>query len=181
MIAQLLDLAHPGDDPDIDIDLDEFLAEFGERIAAVLPQRIELRIERPQRPVVVKLPRAALDHSLLNLVLNAKDAIDNDGGSIHVAVRAAEEQAILEVRDTGEGIDPDLIGTIFEPYVTTKPRGQGTGLGLPAVRTVVQRALGKLSVESALGRGTTFRIALPLASAARSHGARRAAASSTAG
>ncbi|HEY0880041.1 MAG TPA: ATP-binding protein, partial [Archangium sp.] len=77
--------------------------------------------------------------------------------------RAGEHQVIIEVRDTGEGIAPETLPRIFEPFFTTKPVGQGTGLGLSICHGIVVAAGGVFDVESAVGRGTTFRVSLPIA------------------
>jgi signal transduction histidine kinase len=105
-----------------------------------------------------------LERILLNLVLNARDAMP-DGGPIEIRVVEGLPAVEIAVRDAGTGIEPALIERIFDPYVTTKPKGQGTGIGLTVVKRMVELAGGTIRVESVLGRGTTVRIALPRASA----------------
>jgi signal transduction histidine kinase len=98
---------------------------------------------------------------LLNLVLNAVQAMPESGTLRVAAVREGEQYIRLTVTDTGHGIPPDVLPTIFEPFVTTKARGQGTGLGLTVVLGIVQEHGGSITVESTLGQGTTFTLLLP--------------------
>jgi len=121
------------------------------------------------------LPKILLDPSLLsrvlsNLVTNAQDAMPA-GGAVMVRTSRARppdepsprEYVCLAVIDTGTGIPQDMHQKIFEPFFTTKPSGQGTGLGLAMVAGFVQKAKGRLTVDSAPGAGTTIKIYFPLA------------------
>ncbi len=114
----------------------------------------------------VSLPKVALDANLLqqailNLVINARDAM-SARGRITIASRASRDRDQVEVAvsDTGKGIPPDLLERIFEPFFSTKGE-QGNGLGLPAVRSILQQHDGDVRVESEAGQGTTFRLRLP--------------------
>lgn len=97
--------------------------------------------------------------ALLNLLINAEQAIEDDGGQIVVNTRRGEGEAILEVIDTGCGIDPEVLPKIFEVYYSSKKTG--TGLGLPTARRIVEEHGGRIEVESEPGKGTRFRIHLP--------------------
>jgi two-component system NtrC family sensor kinase len=101
----------------------------------------------------------------LNLLVNATHACGQERGLITVRTGTADGQLWLSISDTGCGIDRAHLDSIFEPYFTTKPAGVGTGLGLALVRTIVERHHGSVEVDSELGRGSTFRITLPIASA----------------
>jgi len=117
-----------------------------------------------------------LENAILNLVINARDAMP-DGGVITVSTQAikvcelrAELEALqpgeyvrVEVRDTGTGIPPNLIDKVFEPFFTTKPQGQGTGLGLSMVYGFARQSHGRLAIESVAGQGTVVSIYLPVA------------------
>jgi signal transduction histidine kinase len=97
---------------------------------------------------------------VMNLVSNALDAVD-EGGAVQVAARAAGEDVLITVRDTGHGIAPDDLRRIFEPFYTTKGRGKGTGLGLAICRQLTAALGGGISVESTPGEGSTFSVRLP--------------------
>ena len=98
---------------------------------------------------------------LLNLVLNAVQAMPESGTLRVATVRDGEQHIRLTVADTGCGIPPDVLPKIFEPFVTTKARGKGTGLGLTVVLGIVQEHGGSIAVESTPGQGTTFTLLLP--------------------
>jgi signal transduction histidine kinase len=98
---------------------------------------------------------------LLNLVLNAVQAMPESGTLRVAATREGEQHIRLTVADTGCGIPPDVLPKIFEPFVTTKERGKGTGLGLTVVLGIVQEHGGSITVESTPGQGTTFTLLLP--------------------
>lgn len=105
--------------------------------------------------------KSQLEQVLLNLIINARDAMP-DGGRLVVAVfRDNAHSACITVADTGTGIKPENIEHIFEPFFSTKPRGKGTGLGLSIAREIIKQLHGELHVVSELGKGTTFKIALP--------------------
>jgi two-component system, NtrC family, sensor kinase len=113
------------------------------------------------------LPRVHADETqlelaLLNLVTNALDAMPS-GGRLELVARASDDGVTIEVADTGIGIPPEVLPRIFEPWVTTKPRGQGAGLGLSITRDVIAAHGGRMCVRTVEGAGTTFTIDLPAA------------------
>ncbi|CAM9841125.1 unnamed protein product, partial [Phaeothamnion confervicola] len=121
-------------------------------------------------PLQVSVDDSQLEQLLLNLCVNARDAMPN-GGRLTVTVEPVENPtfgtvpgpcALLKVSDSGTGMEPEVMGRVFEPFFTTKPAGQGTGLGLSVVYGIVQQHQGSLDVASKLGRGTTFSILFPL-------------------
>src|SRR4029450_21436 len=125
------------------------------------PVQRELALN-PKRPIV-QADRGLMDQVLMNLLINGRDAMP-DGGTMTILTRDDEDGRVtLEVTDTGQGMPPDVQAKIFEPFFTTKDAGRGTGLGLATVYTIVTQAGGTIDVESVEGRGTTFRISLPLA------------------
>ena len=105
--------------------------------------------------------RDELEMALLNLVTNAMDAMPA-GGILRVAASSNAAVVTIALADTGGGITPELLPRIFDPWVTTKPEGRGTGLGLTITRDVITRLGGSLDVTSEPGRGTTFTITLPV-------------------
>ena len=108
---------------------------------------------------------ARLGQVFLNLIINAAQAIAPgraEENEIRVTARLGElGRVTVDVSDTGSGIAPEVLERIFEPFFTTKPVGEGTGLGLAVCRSVVTSMGGDITVESQMGRGTTFRITLP--------------------
>ncbi|MGZ3458152.1 MAG: ATP-binding protein, partial [Archangium sp.] len=105
---------------------------------------------------------ANLEQVFVNLVTNACHAMQ-PGGQVSLRTRREGREAVVWVKDTGSGIAPANLSRIFEPFFTTKTEGKGTGLGLSIVQRIVEKHGGRLSVESELGRGTTFTVRLPLA------------------
>jgi two-component system, cell cycle sensor histidine kinase and response regulator CckA len=146
-----------------------------------LGERIELAVNLPPTlPEIVADPNQ-LGQVIVNLGINARDAMP-DGGRLTLggkAVAFAEAHLSsngtlppggyvdLTVEDTGTGMPPEVLARIFEPFFTTKEPGKGTGLGLANVWSIVSQAGGGLEVESAVGRGTTFHVLLPVAAAAQ--------------
>ncbi len=103
-----------------------------------------------------------LQQIILNLVNNALDALDKDGGLVELRSAREGDSVSIAVQDNGHGIPPDVLPRIFEPFFTTKPEGQGTGLGLSICRDILARMGGTMRVDSPPGRGTTFLVRLPL-------------------
>lgn len=140
----------------------------------LMMNRVRLQTNFPDHPICV-LNVVQVQQVLLNLIVNARQAMEN-GGMLTISVRtnAENHMAELSVRDTGPGIPPEKLRKIFEPFFTTKiadAQGQGgTGLGLALARQVIESHQGRIRVESAPGQGTTFVLKLPLSTetAARS-------------
>jgi two-component system cell cycle sensor histidine kinase/response regulator CckA len=159
------------------LDLGELISEFEVLLRRVLPEDIVLATEYGRNLPIVRADRGQLETAVMNLVVNARDAIRSHGGST-VRIRAARvsameaqalgfpapngEQALIEVADDGSGIPPDVLDKIFDPFFTTKPVGEGTGLGLATVYGIVKQSEGWISVDSRQGHGAAFRIFLPV-------------------
>ena len=111
-------------------------------------------------PEVECMP-SQLNQVFMNLLMNAAQAIDNKG-TITVRTGVSGDEVWVEVADTGKGISPEHINRIFDPFFTTKPVGKGTGLGLSLSYGIVQKHHGRIEVKSELGKGTTFRVCLPV-------------------
>ncbi|MBE2254480.1 MAG: PAS domain-containing protein [Myxococcus sp.] len=116
---------------------------------------------------LVKGNEGKLSQVFLNLLINAAHAVPDGDVSNHSIVVSTgvdkDGNAVVQVRDTGQGISPEVLPQIFDPFFTTKPVGQGTGLGLSICHSIVTSLGGSIQVESALGRGTTFKVTLPRA------------------
>jgi signal transduction histidine kinase len=105
---------------------------------------------------------AQLNQVVLNLLVNAAQAMGPERGTISIRTGTAAERVWIEVADSGQGIAAQVLPRIFEPFFTTKPIGQGTGLGLSLSYGIVQKHNGTLSVDSEVGVGSTFRLELPV-------------------
>ncbi|GAA1042174.1 PAS domain-containing sensor histidine kinase [Virgisporangium ochraceum] len=159
-----------------DVDLNIAVAEVKGMLERTIGEHITL-ITRPARhPLTVRVDPGQLQQVLLNLAINARDAMA-EGGTLVIEANSATVDgdeldvqpplsagayARLLVSDTGVGIPPEVAEHIFEPFYTTKPRGKGTGLGLATVYGIVSEAGGGINLYSEPGIGTTFRIYLPL-------------------
>lgn len=135
--------------------------------AAARGRRVNLQFEPPPEDVVLAADAAQIEDAVLNLIINAIEAIE-DEGQVTVNVRLADnesedetfEEAIVEVTDDGRGISEADLGRIFHPFFTTTKGG--TGLGLPAVRRILRAHGGRVEARSTLGEGSTFAIYLPI-------------------
>ena len=118
-----------------------------------------LHLDIPDTPIVVTIDHSSLEQVLLNLVVNATQAINGEG-SITVRLHETEDEIVLSVQDTGVGIPPDMLATIFEPFVSTKESGRG--LGLSIVKTAIVRCGCSIDVQSTVNEGTEIRIHIPI-------------------
>ena len=125
-----------------------------------LKNRIEVHKEYEKIPLIRCFPNQ-LNQVFMNLLVNASHAI-KDRGKIFIKTRSHNGSVIIEIRDTGKGIPKQDLGRIFDPGFTTKGFGVGTGLGLAIVYQIVEAHKGKIEVESEVGKGTTFRLTLPV-------------------
>ncbi len=157
------------------VELNDRVAEMGNLLRRLLGSRVRLTIALEEPGRRVRIDPTQLDQVVMNLALNARDAMP-DGGVLRIAtghalVLRAEpigqevlppgRYATLEVADSGGGIPPEALPRIFEPFFTTRREQGGTGLGLSTVHGIVRQSGGFIAVESRVGGGTTFRIWLP--------------------
>ncbi|MFQ8432605.1 response regulator [Amaricoccus sp. W119] len=124
---------------------------------------IAIVLDVPEHTPPVLVDRGQLEASLINLAINARDAM-TEGGTLIVAARAGEGFVDLSLTDTGPGLPDDVIGQAAEPFVTTKPAGRGLGLGLAMVAAFAERSGGALRLDSRKGEGLTATIRLPVGS-----------------
>ncbi|MFP4004976.1 MAG: response regulator, partial [Alphaproteobacteria bacterium] len=157
------------------IQLTDALADLSILLRRLLGERIKLEMVHGRDLGLVKVDRGQLEQVIINLAVNARDAMP-EGGKLTIRTGKVEsdgtplpegpvipkgEYVTLEVSDTGTGMSEDVLGKIFEPFFTTKGVGEGTGLGLSTVYGIVEQTGGFIFPESKVGRGTTFRIYLP--------------------
>lgn len=157
------------------LDLNELVANMLKMLARLIGENIALRFDRGTTLPFVEADAGMVEQVLLNLVVNARDAIQRDG-RVTICTSASDYSPIdlaqnpsrhagrfvcLAVADTGMGMDEATQSRIFEPFFTTKEAGKGTGLGLATVHGIVAQHKGWVEVESRLGQGSTFRVFLP--------------------
>ncbi|MBV8682591.1 MAG: hybrid sensor histidine kinase/response regulator, partial [Caulobacteraceae bacterium] len=159
------------------LDLAETLGDFEVLLRRLLRENVALTTAYDERLPRVRMDRGQLETAVMNLVVNARDAIGGAaGGQIALRARrvtggeaaslgfvgeAPAELAMIEVADNGPGIPLEIRNAIFEPFFTTKPAGEGTGLGLATVYGIVRQADGWIVADSAEGEGARFRVFLP--------------------
>jgi two-component system cell cycle sensor histidine kinase/response regulator CckA len=157
------------------VELNDAVSEMGGLLRRLLGSRVRLTVELEEPGRRVRIDPTQLDQVIMNLALNARDAMP-DGGALRIATGHAVvlrpeplgqealppgRYAVLEVSDTGGGMPPELLARIFEPFFTTRRDRGGTGLGLSTVHGIVRQSGGFIAVESRPEQGTTFRIWLP--------------------
>ncbi len=159
------------------LDLGELISESEVLLRRVLYEDVKLETEYGRNLPHVRADRSQIETAVMNLAVNARDAVRAHGGGV-VTIRlarvtqeeaallgypaAAGDQAMIEVSDDGPGIPTDVMDKIFDPFFTTKPVGEGTGLGLATVYGIVKQSDGWISVASKPGEGAAFRIFLPV-------------------
>jgi PAS domain S-box-containing protein len=158
------------------LDLRELVGNLRPMLAGVLGRGVEIGIELPSRPSFVRVDAGQVEQAILNLAVNARDAMPH-GGRFELAVSEVVldgpnarglgvqpgRHVALRVSDTGSGMTDDVLRHLFEPFFTTKPAGKGTGLGLAMVYGAVKQSGGAIAVESQPGEGATFQVLLPQA------------------
>lgn len=175
LVQQVLDFSRQSVMIAKPLDILPLLKEEVKLLQRTLPEHIAIKLEYAEKTSFVQADPTRLQQVVMNLALNARDAMP-DGGSLLIEVDRInvpnQKQAPLpqmksgnwlrlRVSDTGTGIDPNLLDHVFEPFFTTKEPGQGTGLGLAQVHGIVGQHDGHITVESQLSVGTTFTIYLP--------------------
>ncbi|MCA9489000.1 MAG: PAS domain-containing protein [Myxococcales bacterium] len=166
LVSQLLALsARRVEHADV-VDIDEHLRGLLPMLRRLAGPTVEVVYVGGEVVGEVRMDRTGLERVVVNLVVNARDAMPR-GGRVRVEARALDDdQVLITVTDAGEGMSTETMDHVFEPFFTTKAMGRGTGLGLSTCMGIVRQAGGSIQVHSAPGQGTTFSIQLPRASAA---------------
>lgn len=158
------------------LDLNKVVEGFQRIIERILSEGVEFHMSLSEHPLLIQADWGMMEQVLFNLCSNARDAMPQGGsltlstGLKQLGMRDAPETssqelsdfAFLSVSDTGEGIEPSAIGRIFDPFYTTKAQGEGSGLGLATVYSIVQQHQGRIDVRSSVGQGTEFEILVPI-------------------
>ena len=176
------------------LDLNVSVHDMSKILARLIGEDIRLSIALSNLPCWLVADAGEIEQLVMNLVINARDAMPR-GGTLtietHIVTISKEDSQIhpeatvgphvmLSVTDTGHGIEPEIRQRIFDPFFTTKSRGKGTGLGLATVHGIATQSGGYVTVESEIGRGSTFRVFFPLSrNVAMSHKPRSSASQST--
>lgn len=162
LVHQLLTFARAEKTAPVLLDFVAVARDMEPLLRTVARGEIDLSMTLPDDPLMVRVERSRAEQVLLNLTVNARDALLG-GGSLAVGVaRGVESDVVLTIEDTGVGMDEAVRERIFEPFFTTKKSGKGTGLGLATVYGIVTDAGGHIDVTTAIGEGTTFRVHFPL-------------------
>jgi len=164
----------------VTLELGELISECEVLLRRLLREDVKLETDYGRNLPLVRADKSQLETAVMNLTVNARDAVHAQGGGV-VRIRTARlshaeavslgygddkagpgEVALIEVADNGPGVPAEIRGKIFDPFFTTKPVGEGTGLGLATVYGIVRQADGWIHLESAPGKGAAFRIFLPV-------------------
>ena len=148
------------------LDVNDAVEETRRMLQRLLPETVTLRLALDPDVGSILIDPGQLAQVLVNLCVNARDAMDERDGAITIETCAAPGEAWLLVRDNGCGMTDEIKRRMFEPFFTTKEVGRGTGLGLSVVHGIVEQAHGSIDVNSDVGKGTTFRLRFPLAGGA---------------
>lgn len=158
-VTHVLNYARPAQAHFEPVDLNALLEELRLYVQADSALQVEMKVTPFPSPVTAPVDRQLLQSALLNLIVNAIQAMPQ-GGLLNLAVRQQGEKAMIEVEDTGEGIPAENLPKLFSPFFTTRPTGNG--FGLAEVKKIVLAHGGTIDVQSEVGRGTTFTLNLPL-------------------
>jgi PAS domain S-box-containing protein len=176
LVNQILAFSRQSNIQKLPIRIQPILKEVLKLVRATIPKNIELTSHIEKDCGRVSADPTQIHQIAMNLITNAYHAVEENGGSINIELKETEfgrddlhdyvikpgKYVILSVSDTGTGIDQSLIDKIFDPYFTTKEQGKGTGLGLSVVLGIVKEHGGDVRVDSQAGKGTTFKVYLPL-------------------
>jgi PAS domain S-box-containing protein len=176
LVSQILAFSRQSDHKVVPVRMQTILKEAYKLCRSTIPSNIKISTDIQDDCPSVMLDPSQLHQVAMNLIINAFHAVEATGGEISIRLRETElakedvagtllapgRYALFTVADTGCGIDPAIIGKVFEPYFTTKEQGKGTGLGLAVVHGIVKECHGDIKVYSEVGQGTTVKIYLPL-------------------
>lgn len=163
IVKDILDFARPNREKVREVELNSVV----QGLVSLLQRQMELQGIKFREDYTSKELKVSVDENRMsevfhNLLTNALDAMPQ-GGCLTIRTRRENGHAIAEFTDTGVGIPPEYLNQVFEPFFTTKHGGKGTGLGLPISYDIVNKFGGNIEVESQLGKGSTFRVSLPVA------------------
>ena len=178
LVRNLLAFARKQTVKRVTLNVGEMVSEAEVLLRRLVREDVKLETEYGRNLPNVHVDKGQMEMVMMNLVVNARDAMRaQGGGKVHIRTAPlsqrdahalgwetapAQGAALIEVSDTGPGIPPEIIAQVFEPFFTTKPLGEGTGLGLSTVHGIINQAGGHIVIDSKVGHGATFRIFLPV-------------------
>jgi signal transduction histidine kinase len=160
IVADLRRFARNDSELPVQFDLNEEVRSALRLAQGELRDRGQVELELGEIPSLVGQPRQ-LSQVLLNLIVNAAQALPEQGGVVKVSTRMEAGEAVVQVSDNGVGMSQEALSHLFQPFFTTKPMGQGTGLGLAVAYGIVTRHKGRIEVDSTPGQGTRITVRLP--------------------
>ena len=159
IVADIVSLTRTQDVHRVPVDLRSVLDAAFEQTASLVKPGVQLVKELPKDPLIARVDPLRMHQALVNLLKNAFQATGT--GFVTVRVGSSGDRITIAITDTGSGIDRDLQRSIFEPFVTTKPRSEGLGLGLVFAKQLIEAHEGRIEVVSEVGHGSTFTVTLP--------------------
>jgi PAS domain S-box-containing protein len=168
LIRQLLGFSRHSAAERRELELNDTVQVVRRMLERLIDRSIDVELELTKRDTTVIADEARLEQALLNLAVNARDAMPQ-GGRITIGTESSDEGIVLRVSDTGSGMDEATRERVFEPFFTTKAASGGTGLGLPTVYATVNECGGSIAIDSKPGLGTTFTLVLPHAQNGAAH------------
>ena len=178
LVRNLLAFARKQTVKRVTLNVGEMVSEAEVLLRRLVREDVKLETEYGRNLPNVHVDKGQMEMVMMNLIVNARDAMRaQGGGKVNIRTAAlsqrdaqtlgwetapAQGAALIEVSDTGPGIPPEIIAQVFEPFFTTKPLGEGTGLGLSTVHGIINQAGGHIVIDSKVGQGATFRIFLPV-------------------
>ena len=175
LVQRLLMFSRKAEPKPVPMNLNKQIVEVEKLLRRAIPKMVDVKLELSADLPEVKADPSQIEQVLMNLAINARDAMPDIGQlTLRTSIVTLDEEycrpyveanpgeyVLLEVSDTGHGMDKKTVGRIFEPFFTTKEIGRGTGLGLAMVYGIVKQHNGHITVYSRVGKGTTFRVYLP--------------------
>jgi signal transduction histidine kinase/DNA-binding response OmpR family regulator len=172
MTRTLLDFSRKHEPKKEKHDFNEILRDFRDFLRHMLPVEMTLTLALSDGPLWICADKVQIEQMLLNFVINARDAIDSRGEIVLSTEKAGVSESekafssqkwfLFQVKDTGRGMTQETLDHLYEPFYTTKPEGQGTGLGLSLIKGIIDHHEGRIEVNSQLGEGTVFKLFFPL-------------------
>jgi two-component system, cell cycle sensor histidine kinase and response regulator CckA len=187
LVRQILTFSRPRKQEQKTMDLKDIIAEAAKLLKATLPSNISIKAHLGSKDHLVYGDPSQIHQVVINLCTNAAHAMSKKGGKLGIDIRKDEitrgntlgtvdladgPYNVIQVSDTGHGIEPGIMDKIFDPFFTTKGPGEGTGLGLAVVYGIVKSHGGTITVETTPGKGSLFRVFLPLSTARKEEDAR---------